>query len=164
MQETRWRVFLEGGPLAAQVGASLHGMGVCVDNPNGWEQSWIHEHGARFGWVKNEAFSEAWHFNYDGSVHFPAFTPLKRGSKGKRVKHYTRRLAFIHRKNGPTYLKRAPGRFGRRVGRAVEGFQRDHGLKVDGEIGPRTAGRLDATFHHQYRARHADHLPKGARK
>jgi peptidoglycan hydrolase-like protein with peptidoglycan-binding domain len=154
MQETRWRIYLEGGPLAAQVGTSLHGMGVCVDEPTGEGQSWIHEHGARFGWVKSEAFSEPWHFNYNGLVHFPTFHVLKKGSKGKRVKHYTRRLAFIRHGDGPAYLRRAPGRFGRRVKRAVEAFQRDYGLHVDGEIGPKTGAKIDFVFHRQYRARH----------
>lgn len=163
MQETRWRVYMEGGPLAAVVGTSLHGEGVCVDNPNGWEQSWQHEHGARYGWVKSEAFSEPWHFNYNGSVHFPTFETIKRGSKGKRVKHYTRRLAFIHRAHGTAFLSRAPGRYGRRVEAGVRAFQKAYKLHVDGEIGPKTAGKIDAVFHHQYRQRHQAQ-PKGSHK
>jgi hypothetical protein len=165
MQEVRWDVYQHGGPLAAVVGTSMHGEGTAIDCPNGWEQSWVHEHGARFGWVKNEAMSEPWHFNYDGSVHFDLFVTLKRGSKGKRVKHYTRRLAYIHQPHGAAYLRRAPGRYGRRVYKAVEEFQLDHGFVVDGVIGPKTGGKIDAIFHHQYRERHgAHHTPKGARK
>jgi peptidoglycan hydrolase-like protein with peptidoglycan-binding domain len=164
MQETRWRIYLEGGPLAAAVGTSMHGEGVAIDNPNGWEQSWIAEHGARYGWVKSEAFSEPWHFNYNGKVHFDLFVTLKRGAKGKRVKHYTRRLAFIHHTHGGAYLSRAPGRYGKRVERAVREFQRAYHLHVDGEIGPKTGGKIDAVFHRQYRMRHEAHLPKGQKR
>lgn len=160
MQEVRWQVFQNGGPLAAAVGTSVHGLGKAIDNPNGWEQSWIHEHGARYGWVKSEAFSEPWHFNYNGAVHFDLFIPLEKGDKGKRVKHYTRRLAFIHRDDGPAYLKRAPGRYGRRVEAGVRKFQFDHHLHVDGVIGPKTGAKIDAVFHRQYRERHKAQ-PKG---
>lgn len=160
MQETRWRIYQGGGPLVAVVGTSNHGLGLCVDCPNGWEQSWIYEHGGGFGWVKSEAFSEPWHFNFNGKVHFSTFATLKRGSKGKQVKHYTRRLAFIRQAHGKPFLARAPGRYGKRVEAAVRNFQRDFHLHVDGEIGPKTAGKIDGVFHRQYRERHAA-LPKG---
>lgn len=150
-------------PLAAKPGTSNHGWGLAVDLAATWMRSWIDEHGARFGWRKLEAFSEWWHVNFDGSVHFSTFVTLKRGSAGKRVKHYTRRLAFIRHGHGPAYLRRAPGRFGRRVENAVRQFQLDHNLKVDGEIGPKTGGRIDAVFHRQYRKRHKAR-PRGGEK
>lgn len=154
-QEKTWAAYKAGGPLAAEVGTSLHGEGVCVDLKEPWMRSWIDEHGATYGWAKTEAFSEWWHVNFVGGVSFPSFETLKRGSKGHRVKHYTRRLAFIHHADGGAYLARAPGRFGSRVERAVREFQRSYHLHVDGEIGPKTGAKIDGVFHRQYHERHA---------
>jgi peptidoglycan hydrolase-like protein with peptidoglycan-binding domain len=154
-QVALYKLYQEGrGNLAAVPGTSNHGWGVAVDLAETWMRTWMDEHGAAFGWRKTEAFSEWWHVNYDGSKHFPTFETLKRGSKGKRVKHFTKRLAFIHRPNGAAYLKRAPGRYGKRVEVAVGAFQLNHDLRADGEIGPKTAAKIDAVFHRQYRERH----------
>ena len=141
-------------PLAAEPGTSAHGWGKAADLAATWMRAWIDEHGARYGWRKTEAFSEWWHVNYDGSKDFPTFEVLKKGSRGKRVKKYTRRLAFIHEKRGKAYLRRAVGRYGRRVVAAVREFQRDQDLAVDGRIGPKTAGRINAVFQRQYHERH----------
>lgn len=140
-------------PLAAYPGTSNHGWGLAVDVAEPWMANWIREHGAKYGWAKTEAFSEWWHFTWVGGVHFPTFEILKRGSKGKRVKHFTRRLAFIHRPKGKPYLRRAPGRYGRRVEAAVRAFQQDQGLAADGKIGPKTGAKIDGVFHHQYERR-----------
>lgn len=68
-QEEYWRLYQEGrGNLAAYPGTSNHGLGVAIDLANGWEQQWIYDHGAKFGWKKTEAFSEPWHFNFVGAV------------------------------------------------------------------------------------------------
>lgn len=151
-QKALYKLYQEGkGNLAAVPGTSNHGWGLAVDLAETWMRTWIDEHGAAFGWRKTEAASEWWHVNYDGSVHFPTFETLKRGSKGRRVKHYARRLAFIRRDTGSPYLRRVPGRYGRRVEAAVRAFQRDLRLKVDGEIGPKTGAKIDAVFHRQYR-------------
>lgn len=157
-----WAAYQNGtGNLAAVPGTSNHGLGVAIDLAETWMRSWIDEHGARYGWAKTEAFSEWWHVNYIGGVSFPTFQTLQRGDKGRRVKHYTRRLAFIHKAHGDVYLARAVGRYGTRVEAAVRSFQRSHHLAVDGKIGPHTAGVIDAVFHRQYRARHKGHVPKG---
>lgn len=154
-QKALYKLYQEGrGNLAAAPGTSNHGWGVAVDLAETWMRTWIDEHGAAFGWVKNEAFSEWWHVTWNGSVHFPIFETLKRGAKGKRVKHYTRRLAFIHRGHDGAFLARAVGRYGRRVEVAVAAFQLGNGLRSDGEIGPKTAAKIDAVFHHQYSKRH----------
>lgn len=145
-------------PLAASPGNSNHGWGTAVDLAETWMRSWIDDHGARFGWRKTEAFSEWWHVNFVGGVSFPTFVPLKRGSKGKRVRWYTKRLAFIHKPKGPAFLGRWFWRYTERVEDAVKDFQRQQGLIRDGVIGEQTAHRISEVFHRQYVAR------KGKRK
>lgn len=148
---------------AAVPGTSNHGEGICIDCPNAWEQEWLHEHGSAYGWEKTEAMWEPWHFNYVGGKHFPVFETMKRGSRGKRVKKVTRRLAFIHEPGGKAYLRRWFWRYSKKVEAAVRDFQHDQDLHVDGEIGPKTAARIYDVFHRQYRERHKP-LPKGNHK
>jgi hypothetical protein len=148
-------------PLAAYPGTSNHGWGKALDLAVEWMRSWIDDHGARFGWKKTEAFSEWWHVNFVGGVgpFKPAFKPLRKGSRGRRVRWYTKRLAFIHPagvKHG--YLRRWYWRYKQPVVEAVRDFQRDQELTVDGVIGEKTAHRISAVFHRQYVAR------KGKRK
>lgn len=148
-------LYTEGrGSLAALPGTSNHGWGIAIDVPEAWMQSWIREHGGKYGWQKTEAFSEAWHFNYVGGVSFPSFKPLRRGSRGPRVVRLTKRLAFLRHPDGDgPYLDRWYWRFKQPVDFAVRRFQRAHGLKADGVIGPRTAARVNATFQRQYARR-----------
>jgi hypothetical protein len=148
-----WGDYQAGGNLAAYPGTSNHGWGVAIDCPNGWEQEWLASHGAKFGWKKTEAFSEAWHWNYVGGVSFPTFKTLKYGSRGPRVVKYTRRLAFIHKKRGPAYLKHYFWRYKGEVVAGVRDFQRAYKLKVDGQIGPRTAARINSVFKRQHERR-----------
>lgn len=153
-----WNDYLNGGALAAYPGTSEHGCGKAMDLLAVWMRAWIDEHGARFGWKKVEAFSEWWHVNYVGGVGpFPApFVPLHLGSKGPRVKRYTRRLAYIHRTRkhgGDAYLRRWYWRFKKPVKHAVINFQRDHGLHADGIIGPKTASVITAVFRQQWEHR-----------
>lgn len=145
-------------PLAAYPGTSNHGWGKAVDLAEEWMRGWIDDHGARFGWKKTEAFSEWWHVNYVGGVSFPTFVALKKGSKGKRVRWYTKRLAFIHASGHGGYLERPYGTFKDDVVSAVREFQADQDMTVDGVIGEKTAHRISAVFHKQYIAR------KGKRK
>lgn len=143
-------------PVAAFPGTSNHGWGKAVDLAETWMRGWIDDHGRAFGWAKTEAFSEWWHVNYifEGHHWAPPFRPLRKGDRGKRVRFYNKRLAFIHRPHGGAYLKRKKGRPGRRfrddVVQAVRDFQRDHGLGVDGVIGPDTGRKIGEVFHKQY--------------
>jgi peptidoglycan hydrolase-like protein with peptidoglycan-binding domain len=66
-----------------------------------------------------------------------AAKPLKKGSKGVRVKKAQRWLG-IH----------ADGLFGRGTKRAVKRFQRAHGLTADGVVGPATWAALRRAAHH----------------
>jgi len=145
---------------AAVPGTSNHGLGICVDLKEPWMRAWIDEHGRPYGWAKTEAFQEWWHVNFTGEVTIDLFDTLRKGDRGKRVLWYTRRLAYVHEPGGKAYLKKKhpPRKFGRRVEEAVEAFQVDHHLEVDGEIGPRTAALIAASFRRQYQARH--HKPR----
>jgi len=150
-----YRLYQEGrGNLAAVPGTSNHGWGVAVDLAEPWMRSWMDEHGAKYGWRKTEALSEWWHINYVGGVSFPTFKTLKKGSRGKGVVHYTRRLAYIHRPSRGAYLKRWYWKYKQPVVEAVRDFQRHYGLSVDGQIGPETAAKIHAVFHRQYHRRH----------
>jgi hypothetical protein len=154
-----YRLYQEGkGNLAADPGTSNHGWGVAVDLALEWMRSWIDDHGARFGWRKTEAFSEWWHVNFVGGVSFPTFEVLRRGSRGKRVRWYTKRLAFIHKPGGHAYLPRWYWRFRDPVVDAVIAFQSAQKLKPDGAIGEKTAHQISVVFHKQYVSR------KGKRK
>ena len=135
---------------AAVPGTSNHGLGLCVDLKETWMRAWIDEHGGEFGWEKTEAASEWWHVNFVGGVDFPTFEPMKKGSHGKRVARITRRLAFIHEPGGGAYLDRFYDEFKEPVVKAVEEFQKDQKLEVDGVIGPKTAARINAVFHRQF--------------
>jgi len=149
-----WNLYQEGrGNLAAAPGTSNHGWGVAVDLAEPWMRSWIDENGSKFGWRKTEALSEWWHVNYVGGVSFPTFKTLRHGMRGPRVVKYTRRLAFIHKRKGPAYLARQHWKYKDAVVDSVKAFQRSYKLKVDGEIGPKTAAKINAVFHRQYERR-----------
>lgn len=155
-QDKTWATYLAGGPLAARPYTSEHGCGRAVDLKLPWMRSWIDDHGARFKWFKTEAFSEWWHVNCtaeDGDFP-PPFVALSKGDKGKRVRFYAKRLAFIHPKGKDrAYFNGRRGVFSAELRQAVIAFQRDQGLKDDGVIGEKTAHRISAVFHRQYVAR-----------
>lgn len=164
-QWVAWNNYLHGGNLAAYPGTSEHGCGKAVDLAATWMRAWIDEHGAQFGWRKTEAFSEWWHVNFVGGVgpFPPPFKPLHPGSYGKRVRKYSRRLAYIRRSKKVRrerrphrihYIKKPRRRFDKGMETAVIIFQRDHGLKPDGVIGPRTARAITAVFRRQWDTRH----------
>jgi murein L,D-transpeptidase YcbB/YkuD len=116
-------------------------------------RDWIDEHGAKYGWRKTEAFSEWWHVNYVGGVSFPTFDTLTKGSRGLRVVRLTKRLAFIQRRGGGAYLPRWYWKYKEPVKVAVRRFQKAYKLKVDGEIGPKTAAKINGVFKRQWRKR-----------
>lgn len=155
-QEQVWTVYQNGGNLAAVPGTSNHGWGLAVDIPNAWEQAWMREHGAHYGWEKTEAFSEPWHFTYVPGVFTapPSFKTLHKGSRGKAVVHFSKRLAYIHPSGHRAYLRRWYWRMKEPMVEAVRRFQRDQGLAVDGTIGPKTAARINGAFKRQYGGRH----------
>lgn len=82
------------------------------------------------------------------------FTPLRRGSHGKRVVALTRRLAYIHAPgSGKGYLKRWYWRYGKAVEMAVRAYQRHHKLKVTGIVDQETGEEIQRSFKMQRAAR-----------
>lgn len=152
-----WGVYQRGGNLAAVPGTSNHGWGIAIDCPNSWEQEWLREHGAKFGWRKTEAFSEPWHWNFVGGVgpFPPPFKTLEKGDKGPRVLHYTKRLSYIRSKGHlKGYLRRWYRKYKEPVRIAVRAFQHDFNLPVDGKIGKETAAKIESVFEREWKRRH----------
>ncbi len=148
------RLYDEGrGALAAAPGTSNHGWGVAIDLPSSWMWEWMQKYGAKYGFKKTEAFGEPWHWNYVGGVSFPTFKTLQHGMRGPRVVKFTKRLAFIRKRNGKAYLARQHWKFKDEVVDSVRAFQKAYRLTVDGEIGPKTAAKINGVFQRQYRKR-----------
>lgn len=82
-----------------------------------------------------------------------SFKPLHKGSKGPRVVHFTRRLAYIRRKSGAPFLKHWFWHFKNDVVEGVRAFQHEQGLEVDGTIGPDTAKAIQTVFERQFENR-----------
>lgn len=80
---------------------------------------------------------------------------LKKGSRGHKVKKYSRRLRFIRRKGASLpYLSEAPKKvFDQEMFHAVRQFQHAHGLTPDGVIGIHTAAQIDLVFRRQWKNR-----------
>ena len=161
-QEYFWDLWQSGdGNLAAFPGTSNHGWGTAVDLRDPWMREWIDEHGHEYGWEKTEAMSEWWHVNYVGGFDGkPAFKPLRRGSKGERVRRLQKLLrhagGVLPAQRRKPWLRwrywrgRYTSTFGRKTENRVKRFQRDHDLRADGIVGPKTwktlrrIGRRDA--------------------
>ncbi|GFZ92128.1 peptidoglycan-binding domain-containing protein [Dyella caseinilytica] len=77
-------------------------------------------------------------------THSPAM--LKFGEQGEAVRELQRQLSKIgyHDIDG---APRADGAFGHRTRYAVEAFQYDYGLIVDGVVGPKTSAALKHAQH-----------------
>ena len=71
---------------------------------------------------------------------------LEDGSRGHDVTRLQQQLAQLgyHGQDGATLA--ADGVFGANTRRAVEAFQHDHGLVVDGKAGPRTGAAIDSAL------------------
>lgn len=133
-------------PNAAIPGTSNHGWGRAVDTNR---RSVIQAHGARYGVrFPTDAPWEGWHT----LVHLdPVKVPpppledvLRKGTKNARsVKHLKAMLHAIPRKGKPgvRYFRKTwsfSGSYGASARYAVRRFQKDHGLKADGVVGPAT--------------------------
>ena len=136
-----WRLYQSGqGALAAYPGTSNHGWGTAVDLAAPWMRAWIDAHGAHYGWRKTEAFSEWWHVNYVGGVHFkptkqwPTLKLRDGGPEVFRAQTYLKHKGFFRAKQS--------GYFGPITLRAVKKFQASRNLKADGVIGPSTWAAL----------------------
>lgn len=97
---------------------------------------------------------------------------LKRGEKEKRVKFLKHQLHFIHDANGKSYYRDGQGKptggwgehFSDDLAASVMKFQRQHGLKPDGEVGPATDKKIDHKYATQKRKRASAKKRAEARK
>jgi predicted chitinase len=70
----------------------------------------------------------------------PGDADLRRGSRGREVEVLTRRLSRVKsKKTGKPFLPGPRTKFDLRTARALRAFQREHELKPDGVLGPRSA-------------------------
>ena len=77
---------------------------------------------------------------------------IEKGSKGEDVRFLQQRLNEFGAEIG------VDGSFGNQTDRAVRNFQTDHGLTVDGIVGPKTMAALQRTVNKH----HEEHLEKGS--
>lgn len=102
----------------------------------------------RHGWVAVRPYASGSEFHHVNFVKAPVlFRPLRRGSKGRRVKKLQKRLKFLGFFTAKPY-----GRFGKGTDDAVREFQSRHKMKVDGIVGPATWRQVEATFRRQWKA------------
>ena len=127
----------------------------------------IEAYGTIKGVIKSKITEKRWTFygelkgvNYDGVQPEPAPTPeptpeptpgtkrptLRRGSKGPYVVELQTDLVALGYSVGPCGID---GDFGRATKAAVEAFQRDHNLVIDGICGPKTWAAIDQAMAEQ---------------
>jgi hypothetical protein len=138
-----WNLYKSGkGNLAAYPGTSNHGLGKAIDLASLPMKVILDRFGKRVGWKKIEAFNEWWHYNYVGGFKRPnpginARYPIARkGSGGFGQKWFVKKLERRLRRLG--YKVKVDGSFGIVTKGAVENFQKNKGLKVDGVVGAKT--------------------------
>ncbi|MGH2734949.1 MAG: peptidoglycan-binding protein [Actinomycetota bacterium] len=79
---------------------------------------------------------------------------LGRGDQSEGVLVATRRLSFVRtRRTGKPYLEGGSSRFDAEAEQALRSFQADHGLKVDGLLGPKTTRALTVATMREKRRR-----------
>lgn len=94
-----------------------------------------------------------WAHLFTPLVVVPPFKTMLKDSRGPRVVRLTKRLAFIRKRGGDAYLPHWFWKFKEPVVEGVRAFQKTHKLKADGEIGPKTAEKINGVFEHQWKAR-----------
>lgn len=70
-QQVAYQKYLNGGPLAAKPGTSLHESGIAVDiggpitNSGSSQHAWLRQNAAQFGWYwVGQRYGEPWHWEY----------------------------------------------------------------------------------------------------
>jgi peptidoglycan hydrolase-like protein with peptidoglycan-binding domain len=136
-QQTTWRVYQNGGPVAAWPGTSNHGWGLAADfdTPMNNTGSQMHAFARWFfpllGWHwTGRAWNEPWHWDFKG---IPARITLRNGSRGNLVKLWQGWLYLA----GHRHLK-LDGIFGPVTSNATKAWQRANRLTADGIVGPKS--------------------------
>lgn len=158
-QQYFWNLYQSGqGNLAAFPGTSNHGWGKAIDLASWSMKVILDRFGARVGWKKIEAFNEWWHYNYVGGFDRPnpgtsaRYPVAKKGSGGFGQKWFVKKLERRLRKLG--YKVKVDGAFGIVTKGAVENFQKNKGLKIDGVVGKKTWMALENTTPRKYRKKY----------
>lgn len=128
---------------AAIPGTSNHGWGLAVDNNN---PAGVEASGPPFGWSKrwSDAPWEPWHVKWAGwgkiiGLKYYEKT-IRKGAHGYIVVRLKRKLA----NTGYIKKRKKYGEwFSADIQKAVKKFQRAHGLKADGVVGPHTWAALN---------------------
>ena len=100
--------------------------------------NWVARNGAKYGWKKLEAFSEAWHYGPHTGVRIDVEPKIPdvyhMGHEGQFVRVVQEDLKHWM----PGNDLNVDGSFGPRTKAVTKDFQFIHGLAVDGKIGPVT--------------------------
>lgn len=157
-QLVTWKIYQNGGNLAAYPGTSNHGLGLAVDFATPKMVELVNKYGAEFGWQKkwSDAPSEWWHIVYQhehadiGTINHwlmrgPHYPTLQNGyycnkEAVMKLQHKLRLQGYT----GITHHSRSWGKYNIWTRRAVRKFQKHHfGRKYsDGITGPATWTKL----------------------
>jgi peptidoglycan hydrolase-like protein with peptidoglycan-binding domain len=127
----KYGLYSQGG-LAAQPGTSNHGHGFAVDVDDvAGGRAWMDSHGDEYGYYETVP-RESWHFDCTRTemkfqIQTCPFSTLRHGSVDADVRLLAARFGVSISKS-----------FGSRLDEKVRYFQRTHGLKADGVVGPAT--------------------------
>lgn len=138
---------------AAVPGTSNHGWGIALDSNQGWK---LDGHGGPFDKRCSDAPWESWHrrccrvsatsYNSAVAARVNPYPTIRRGGGHNphlaviRLQKWLKALGL---------LRKVTGSFGVGTERAVKRFQKKHGLKADGIVGPTTWKALDRRVHHK---------------
>jgi hypothetical protein len=151
-QQYFWNLYKSGrGNLAAYPGTSNHGLGLAVDLATPQMRNIVDKIGAKYGYQKrwSDAQSEWWHIkwragNYPAVKNTNVDPVLKYKSAGPSVIKLKKLLykkgirEFSSNPSGKPSNNRYNPFFGKYTKKAVQQFQRSHGLSPDGVVGAAT--------------------------
>jgi hypothetical protein len=142
-RQVYWKKYytrLGKGSMAATPGHSNHGLGTAIDISNyaRFSHATLVRIARKHGFVFDVS-GEGWHIHYLGSPNYsePAEKTVRLGQSGPAVLKLQTALFDLG------YYKRKPtGKFGLGTKVAVQRWQKDHGFKTTGKVGPTIWAKL----------------------